>query len=286
MDEFSVVMKARRLVAKVNPTKVPAPITAYAKEVGALIHLDDSLGADEPGYSFPDNNGHRICVNKNDSAERRKFTACHEIAHIVLGLPADHRKAPWWSYSKRSPNEVFCDVFAAELLLPIHLFKPLVDKADIGLSAIDDLAGQFEASTMSTGSRFATAVGLPCAFVLSEQGKVRHASRSKALREVNAWIPPGTAIPTGSLSERLRNGRQGDGPEEIAADLWFNDWDRGGMVLEEARYLKRWDQTLTLIWFADEDEVPPPQRGARKEEERGLRELDGVLPWPGKNRRR
>jgi len=194
---------------------------------------------------------------------------------------------PLVPYTKRSPNEVLCDVFAAELLLPVRLFKPLADKLDISLAAVDELAGRFEASTMATGSRFATVVATPCAFVLSEKGKVRYASRSKALREANAFIPPGTALPSSSVSERVRTGGKCDGPEEIMADLWFNDWDRGGVLLEDARYLQRWDQTLSLIWFGDDEEVPPPKRSPREEEEEfGLRELDGVLPWPGKKRRR
>jgi len=46
-------------------------------------------------------------------------------------------------------------------------------------------------------------------------------------------------------------------------------------VLEEARYLTRWDQTLTLLWFEDE-EVPQEKE---IEEDVGLKELDGVLPW-------
>jgi Zn-dependent peptidase ImmA (M78 family) len=70
-------------------------------------------------------------VNGNDSDERQRFTACHEAAHIELGLPSEHAELPWWSYAKRSPNEILCDAFAAKLLMPYKLFKPLVDKAEI-----------------------------------------------------------------------------------------------------------------------------------------------------------
>ena len=212
---------------------------------------------------------------------------CHEVAHIALGLPSDHKELPWWSYAKRSPNEIFCDVFAAELLLPYKLFKPLVEKTDISLTAVDDLADRFVASNMATGSRFATLASAPCAFVLSEQGKVRYTSRSTALREARAWITPRMALPQGSVSERLRAGGTSNGPEEVKADVWFNDWDRGGALLEDARHLRQWDQTIALLWFEDE-EVPQPKRDhrEREEEEFGLAELDGVLPWPGKKRRK
>jgi IrrE N-terminal-like domain len=286
VDELSVVLKARELINKVSPGIIPTPIEAYVKEVGAVLRVEHDLEPDEPGWSFEKGGKHYICVNGKDREERRRFTACHELAHIVLGLPSEHTALPWWSYAKRSPNEILCDVFAAELLLPYTLFKPLVEKVDISLAAVDDLAERFLASTMATGSRFATLVSAPGAFVLSEQGKVRYASRSTALRQANAWISPRMALPQGSLSERVRAGEPCGKPEEIEADIWFDDWNRGGILLEDARHLQQWDQTVALLWFEDEELPPPKRKRDREEEEPGLSELDGILPWPGKKRRK
>jgi hypothetical protein len=242
VDELSVVLKARELINKVSPTIFPVPIEAYIEHIGAVLRLEHDLEPSELGWSFEKSGKYYICVNAKDREERQRFTACHELAHIVLGLPSEHTALPWWSYAKRSPNEIFCDVFAAELLLPYKLFRPLVEKADISLAAVDDLAERFVASNMATGSRFATLVSAPCAFVLSEQGKVRYASRSTTLRQANAWISPRMDLPQGSVSERVRTGGTSDGPEETEADIWFNDWDRGGVLLEDARHLKQWDQ--------------------------------------------
>ena len=77
------------------------------------------------------------------------------------------------------------------------------------------------------------------------------------------------------------------------ADIWFNEWERGGTLLEEVRHLAQWDQTLTLLWFED-GEVPGrkirDERGELREEEENeddalLKELDGQLQWPSKRRR-
>lgn len=159
----------------------------------------------------------------------------------------------------------------------------------MGFTSVEDLAGRFHASTTATGSRFAAVIGTPCAFVLSEQGKVRYASRSTTLRDANAWIQLRLDIPRGSLSEKVRAGSPSDGTQKVDADIWFNDWERGGVLLEEARHFPRWGQTLTMLWFEDE-EVPPPKRKDEElredEEELGLAELDGNLRWPSKNRRR
>lgn len=295
LDEFAVVLKAQKFVREVDPTTIPVSLAPYLLKAGAELRQDD-LDPGEPGFSFPAAGKHFICVNIREREERQHFTVCHELGHIVLGLPSHHKADPWWS-AKRPLAEILCDVFAAELLLPRRLFEPLANEAPVGFAAIDALSARFKASTTATGSRYAAASSTPCAFVLSEAGQVRYASRSKALQDANAWIAPRIDVPSSSVSARAR-GSADASPEEIDADLWFSNWERGGVLLEEARYLAQWDQILTLLWFESE-EVPPPKRVARRwdrddgdsresrddEDDMGLKELDGNLRWPGKRRR-
>ena len=264
MDELEAILKARQLVRKVNPTTIPVPVELYAREVGAVIRPQTDMGPDEAGSCFEIKGKRFICTNANDRLERQRFSVCHEVAHLSLGLPSQHQSLPWWSYAKRPLAEILCDVFAAELLLPYDLFHPEAEKASIGLSSIDNLADRFAASVTATGSRYAYVVSAPVAFVLSEQGKVRYASRSKPLRDASAWIPPRLDVPDGSLSKSLRAGTSVDSKGAVDADLWFSEWERGGTLAEEVRYLAQWDQTLTLLWFEDE-EVP----GRKIRDERG-----------------
>lgn len=294
MDEFTAILRARSFVKKVNPSEVPVPVEMYAQEIGARIDYDKTMAEDEPGCSIPIGNKLVISVNGNDRRERQRFTVCHEIAHAVLELPSEHA-GHWWSYAKRPPNEIICDSFAAELLLPHNLFKPAVDKAGMGFAAIGALAKNFEASLTATASRFAAFSAFPCAFILAQEGKVRYTIRSTSMRDAKAWIALGAALPKESLAARLRAAEDCDGPEEVPADIWFDDWRRGGQLLEDARYHVPWDQTISVVWFEDE-EVPrvildDRSRGHHSrpeddESETGLPELDGVLPWPGKKRRR
>lgn len=288
MDELSVVLRAREFVNKVNPKTIPVPVNAYVDHIGGTLKIVRDLGPDEDGWSAMKPDGkYGICVNGNHTNERQRFTVCHELAHIILGLPSEHASGSSWSYVKRPPNEILCDVFAAELLLPYKQFKPLVDKSDYSLGAVDNLATTFEASIVATGSRFASMARALCAFVLSEQGKVRYSSRSSALRDARGWIAPRMQLPMGSLSQRLRAGEAARGPEAVEPDIWFEDWERDGSLLEDARHLPQWDQTIALLWFEDDDAPPKrSERQKREEEEYGLAELDGILPWPGKKRRR
>lgn len=299
LDEFSVVLKARQFVDDAGAAGVPVHLESYLKAARATSRELADMAADEAGTCFPMSDGsYRICVNANDSIERRRFTICHEIAHIVLGLKSDHRTQAWTS--SRPLPERLCDLFAAELLLPAVLFKPAAEAAPIGLASIDALARMFEASVTATGSRYADSVTTPCAFVLSHEGKVVYASRSKAFRDARAIIPRHMELPSASVSALSRAGA-GSATGEIDAADWFDAWERGGTLLEESRHLRHWDQTLTLLWFQSE-EMPlqePPRKARRwefegreppdrrdEDDEFGLKELDGQLRWPGKSRRR
>jgi hypothetical protein len=85
----------------------------------------------------------------------------------------------------------------------------------------------------------------------------------------------------------------------IDADEWFSDWEHVGRLFEEARQLAQWDQTLTLLWFPDgvvpstkiprdasRLEMEESDKDRQDDEELGLEELDGVLRWQKKSRRR
>lgn len=291
MDELDVIVRARRVSNSLTPDHIRLPLESYLKAMSALPHdivfrFDTTLGHDEAGHTVVVAGKRCIIINANDRPERQRFTACHEVAHIVLGLPTEHENAGS-QFARRSPNETLCDVFAAELLLPCHLFQPLVEDSDFGFAAIERLAGDFVASLAATGSRFATVCDRPCAFVLTQNGTIRYVSRSKSLRECGGWIRPGQKVPDASLAAQLIRSAKMDGPIEVSADEWFEDWKRGGILLEDARHFARWNQTLALLWFED-DRVPVSSKYVDDEddEEPALRPLDGVLPWPGKSRRR
>ena len=286
MGELSVVSAARAFVRRCEPLAQPVAVETYAAAIGGTIKKD-ALNDGEDGWSFKTPKGkYKICVNCNQNDRRQRFTVCHEIAHEVLGIAPDHSQ-PSWSYGKRPQGEIFCDIFAAELLLPYKLFKPQVDMAEMGMAAVRMLADDFDASLLATGSRFATFSKYLCAFVVSEGGKVRYSARSATLRQARGWIGLGSLLPKDSFSARVRAGAKASGLEAVEADAWFETLDYDGDLFEDVLHLDAWDQTLTLLWF-EEDQAPPlrQERKQWEEETYGLAELDGTLPWPGRQKRR
>jgi hypothetical protein len=293
MDEFDVVLRARRFLQQLpmdtTPIRLEAYLTAASDVLGAKIVLRrENLPAGAAGHTVELGGKHFIEINAADLIERQRFTVGHELAHLILGLPTEHGDSTSSDgFVRRSLNEILCDVFAAEILLPFSLLKARVEDTDLDFAAIDSIAADFQTSRTATGSRVAVVCDRPCAFVLAEAGRIRYASLSTSLRDRRGWIRRGVPLPESSLAAHLRRGSQLEGPIEVSTADWLDDWKRGGVLLEDARLLRRWDQTLSLIWFEDDSiSATLAEDGDQDEEELGLRPLDGVLSWPGKPRRR
>lgn len=288
MDESTVILKARTFVRSFPDLTCPVSMELYVKDIDAGLRYETELPENESGHSLPIRGKWHIIVNKNHLEERQRFTICHELGHIYLDLSSEHTgKSDSQRYTNRPKNEVLCDVFASEILLPSDHFKPLVHAADLGFDSVVTLGKKFKASLTATGSRFAALNDMPCTFVLSEHGIVRYASRSPSLREMGTWVQIGYRVPPSSLAAQGAKLVQ-EGPCEVDPTEWFEDWTRGGTLYEESRYLPDWDRMLSLLWF-EEDSLPAGGVAANKETEDGdpyCRELDGMLSWPDRMKKR
>ncbi|MFP3743069.1 ImmA/IrrE family metallo-endopeptidase [Achromobacter sp. SIMBA_011] len=289
MDEAAVRQKARSFVAQVDIANIREDLSAYVVAANAKVKKDE-LGQGESGYTLTKPSGkHIITVNSLETEERQRFTICHEIAHIVLGLESSHEEVPSWSYAKRHPNEVACDAFAAELLMPYQSWLAATSKEEPSFELIQHMADLFGASFPAAASRFATLSDAPCAFVTMERGAVRYAARSTSLRQAGAWIPPRSTIPAGSVAHQIRSsGVSATDTGEVSQDVWFDNWEKGLDLWELSRHYARTDTTISLLWFDGEDlpEVEVNRFGARVEDDGGLAELTGELSWPGRSKRR
>lgn len=289
MTEFEAEQKARRFVQDAGISVVPVDLGLYVAKVAGKVSLD-VLDPGEAGYTMVAGAGPLITINEMDRATRRRFTVCHEIGHIVLNLPSEHGDGPDWGYAKRSPNEVCCDVFAAELLLPVVFFTPLARGMAPDFDAVDELRGKFFASREATASRLAATSRLACAYVLSEGGKVRHMVRSPVLRDAHAWVSSGTPLPAGSAAAALRGGSGRSGSATYSGDMWIEGW-QDVELSESSVFIPEYDQTLSLLHCTDQDELDAlprpgaPEREGNDEDDALLKPLDGYPGWSGSGRR-
>jgi hypothetical protein len=273
---------------------VPVSLEKFAHAANAEIRTSRRLAPGAAGNTMFVAGRHLITVNPNDSIERQRFTVLHEVAHIILDLPSKHGDLAdgdgLFNYARRPKEEVICDTFAAECLLPHEILQKDLKNAVAGFQFVDQMAQKYEASLSCTASRIAVNAPYACAYVLSQGGYVRFATYSTSMRQTRFWISNGIAIPSASVTGRCLKAADFAASGGVPAHVWtsrdeFVDID----LTEDVRVIRSWKQALTLLWLDEEDsDVPESPRRTldRDEDEPLLKELDGVLPWPGRKKRK
>jgi hypothetical protein len=91
---------------------------------------------------------------------RTRFSISHELGHFYLLKHHAHLRAGGATHGSRSESwssdslmEREADAFAAGLLMPKNLMRPLVNEAELSLDRIEAFAGIFQTSRVSTAIR-------------------------------------------------------------------------------------------------------------------------------------
>lgn len=285
MDENIAIARARKLLKDVGISNVPVDVEAMAVFLGFNVSRK-ALEDGEAGNTFQRRGQKYICVNERDNALRQRFTILHEIAHHVLELPSRHgEKLPsdeLERFTGRYPEEVLCDIFAAECLVPWELIKPLAQEKDFTLEHLAELTEKFQASRSCIASKFAQASNSPLAFVVAEDGVVKYFISSKGLRESRVWINKGIPLPQNSAAAKaFKAGFSGMHEADGEATDWSHSDDaRRFAYYEQATYHPLTRQTQSILIF-EELEQRPSSNGLRAnlDDDGLLEELDGFPGW-------
>ncbi|MEH6494022.1 ImmA/IrrE family metallo-endopeptidase [Halopseudomonas sp.] len=286
MDENIAVARARKLLKDAGITTVPVDVEALASFLDFRV-LRTELAKGEAGCTVERRGKICIWVNQNDSPARQRFTILHEIAHHVLELESKHGDSvpsdELERFSGRPPEEVLCDIFAAECLVPWEVVQPLAEDKDFTLEHLSELAEQFQASRACVASRFAQASEAHLAFVVAEEGVVKYSVNSKALKASKVWITKGVPLPKSSAAAKaFMSGASGFHEADSEGLDWSSSDDaRRFACYEQATYHAPTKQTQSILIF-EELEQPPVSSGyrhARDDRDDFLEELDGYPGW-------
>ena len=287
MEENTAILQARRFLQRHQVTSAPVNVMELAAAESFEVKLKD-LPEGEAGSTLTRGGRHIILVNNRDPAARQRFTVLHEIAHHVLNLPSVHGQAALpvdealKGPPKRPPEEVACDAFASECLMPLALLKPLTEDLPFGLATVEELARTFEASRHCVASQFVKASAGCLAFVVSESGRINLAFASTALRYAGVHIARRVAVPRGSAAQALVGCEDG---ATVTADTEGGDWSNDASatrfsVYEEASWYAPLKRSYSFLTF---EEMEPPQRtrstSSHDYEDELLPELTGELRW-------
>lgn len=285
MDENIAVGRAQKLLKDAGIKTAPVDVEALAVFLGFKVSRVE-LPATEAGNTFIKRGQKHILVNENDSPLRQRFTILHEIAHHVLELPSKHGdKVPGDElerFTGRHPEEILCDVFAAECLAPWALIQPMAEDKEFTLEHLGELAEHFQASRSCIASRFAQASDGHLAFVVAEDGVVKYSITSKALRDARVWITKGIPLPRNSAAAKAHKaGISGFHEADIEGTDWSNSNDAQRFAcFEQATYHPPTRQTQSILNFEELDQrsVSNSYR-AKHHDDDLLEELDGRPGW-------
>lgn len=285
MDENVVISRARKLLKDAGINTAPVDVEALAVHLGfkvSRVKLPDG----EAGSTFERRGQRHIWVNEKDSLVRQRFTILHEIAHHVLELPSKHGETvpagELERFTGRHQEEISCDIFAAECLVPWAMIQPLAEEKDFTLDHLAELADHFQASRSCIASRFAQASEGHLAFVVAEDGVVKYSIGSKALREARVWITKGIPLPQNSAAAKAhKDGISGLQEADIEGTDWSSSDDAHRFACyEQATYHAPTRQTQSILNFEELDQRPVSNDyRANHDDDDLLEELDGRPSW-------
>lgn len=87
-----------------------------------------------------DHNKKLVVINNSHSSGRKRFTAAHELGHIILH-PRENEIDYRISFSDSSPKEVAANHFAAEILMPYDEFIKIYNEFGGNISLVADYFG-------------------------------------------------------------------------------------------------------------------------------------------------
>ena len=129
-------------------------LEGIAEHCGATIVYRRTVGCEARVLGYGDLA--IITVNEAASLARRRFSAAHELGHwlwdhgtIALACTEDSLTGEWSDETKeRRANR-----YAADLLLPDFMVRPIVQDCDITFAMVDHLIDQFSTSFTATAIR-------------------------------------------------------------------------------------------------------------------------------------
>ncbi|MDF3982176.1 ImmA/IrrE family metallo-endopeptidase [Luteibacter sp. PPL554] len=290
MDENTAILRARDFLRRHGVADVPVDVMALAQAEGFQV-LQKDLGDGESGSTVERRGQRYIWVNANEPAQRQRFTVLHEIAHHVLKLPSVHGQASRAddatlpSPRRRPEEEVACDAFASECLVPYAVLKPSIADRAFTVAAVQDLSVRFEASQHCIASQWIKASEEALAFVVANDRRIQVAFPSRAAKEAGLRIANGRMLPAGSAADQLvrASATEGASSELDASDWSLADAAARYIAYEEATNYVPKQRTYSFVTFEEVVTAPRATAHASRDDDDALLEpLTGELRWKGK----
>jgi Zn-dependent peptidase ImmA (M78 family) len=250
---------ARRVLGKYQ-IKDPKDIDLHriAEDLEIIVEEDDLDGCDGMLQMTIDPKFGIITVRKSiKEPGQKRFVIGHEIGHYeTANQTSQDYQCSAADISLRShsvrPEEVAANEFAAELLMPECLFKPLLKNIKPNMDLVRSLKIEFRTTLTATLRRLVTLTDDRCAMVYSVDGKVVY---FKPSNDFGHNISPGTPLhPNSHAIDFFEKGRIEDKMHSVYADTWITSdrISRTACIHEHSIAQTSYKSVLTLLWISED----------------------------------
>lgn len=200
---------------------------------------------------------------------RTRFSAAHELGHYFLDR---HRACLLQGQKPHSSKSEFtsdvmmereADAFAAGLLMPSRLMRPIVNEADLTDEAVIDLASRFQASLVSAAIRAVQLSDFASAVVGIRDGNIAWSFQAPCLVEGGCYPPARGPIRSPTAQKKWGAFTVGEADRSNAQACvgeWFRTYDRDHLEqlsVTEYHLPVPVMNTLIVLLSVPEDELFP-----------------------------
>lgn len=268
---------AESLIERLDIRKPPVDPLAIAASERRILRLcpGDYKMAFDGRLEYHPSKGRFICFynTKYDRAEdaghapRTRFSLAHELGHFFIESHHEYLRSGGKSHASRSefvtstPVEQQADCFAAHLLMPDRLVRPIVNQDELSVELIAHVAATFQTSFMSAALRSVECSHFYGAVVAIREGQIAWMRRSEPLIENGVYPGDLGAVRSSSARdawEMFKSGGNALSDRTGWARDWFRIYDddlRARLPVTEAYLHVRVMNTMIVVVSVPEDEL-------------------------------
>ena len=233
------------------------------------ILASDEIDICESGYADP---GYTACLVRagkdipagiilapGQRLERRRFSIAHELGHLFI--PTHESRGTGWcgeedmSAGADSANtfEWEANDFAAELLMPRHLFARDIANVVPAFRDVSRLAGEewYQVSITAAALRYVELTRHACALVASHAGRIQWVTKSDSFVYRIPWR--GDRVPSASLAYTALTDQATVQPRTLDPYSWLELQQRRRIELFESTHvIPSQSQVLSLVWVVED----------------------------------
>ena len=251
MNSLSPAERVLRDLGITDPSEID--LEAIAWHVGARIKRCDLDGCEARIIGHGDRA--IIRVNRSSHPRRQRYSIGHELGHWHhhRGRMLICRSEDIGNRKQGTPQlERVADSYAADLLLPRHIFVPVSRQyAEASFRTVRDLGNLFDTSLTATAIRLVESRHSPTVLVCHGPKGRKWFTRSRDVPE--RWFPRNELDSESFAFELLRGqGQEQAYPRLMGADAWFDRNEAERYELYEHSIRTGVDEILTLLILAED----------------------------------